>query len=197
MTSLRSPLLLLRLPESTSLWEGPSPLRRSLVNSSWSSSTCRRSRAASPPLSKPVSRDMERLRRFAGPRPREGPVFTNSSRIESWRITAAWGRSSTVRGWVHVHTWSIGWKTTCKAWSCALRPTSRWQTSCVKDKHCQEMLTFQGSNSFKWSSPALRSDPAVGSHFCPWNKKQNFSHKWSDQLSDSQRRYTEIKEEME
>lgn len=98
MTSLISPLLIF-LPDSALSLVGSSPFRRSRVTSSCSSSTCRRSNAASPPASSPVSRDNERLRRGPGAEPEEG-VKTgsdrNSSRMESWRITAAWGRSQRV-----------------------------------------------------------------------------------------------------
>lgn len=77
LASLISPLLRL-LPS------GPSPFSRSRVTSSFRRSTCRRSSTASPP--------------GAG----AGPVVTDSSKIESWRITAAWGRSQSQNVTHHV-----------------------------------------------------------------------------------------------
>lgn len=150
MTSLISPLLIF-LPGSALSLVGSSPFRRNRVTSSCSSSTCRRSNGASPPASSPVSRDNERLRRGPGAEPEEG-VKTgsdrNSSRMESWRITAAWGRSQRVTlcfllcqiisHLLHLHTQNkyaeetTSCSLTWRACRCVLRLTNRWRISCEK-----------------------------------------------------------------
>lgn len=91
LTSPVSPLGRFLIPGSAFPLAGSSPLRRSRVTSSCSSCTCFCSSTTSPPVSIPESFDMDRLRMGAEVVPGVEAVLSKSSKIESWRITAAWG----------------------------------------------------------------------------------------------------------
>lgn len=90
LTSPVSPLGRFLTPGSAFPLAGSSPLRRSRVTSSCSSCTCFCSSTTSPPVSIPDSFDMDRLRRGPEVVPGVEVVLSKSSKMESWRITAAW-----------------------------------------------------------------------------------------------------------
>lgn len=136
LTSPVSPLGRFLIPGSAFPLAGSSPLRRSRVTSSCSSCTCFCSSTTSPPVSIPESFDMDRLRRGPEVVPGVEAVLSKSSKMESWRITAACGgvADKSEKRDKNRHRDLECFPVTCRSCSCRLRLTNRWRTSC--DDRC-------------------------------------------------------------
>lgn len=159
VTSPVSPFVSFLLPGSAFSEAGSSPLRRSRVTSSCSSCTCFCSSTTSPPVLIPESFDTERLRR--GP-VEEEPVLSRSSKMESWRITAAWGHGQLVRrDDSRIVRWAECWSRTCRACSWLLRLTNRWQTSCKIDTISSRCFLISSDSQLEDVEQA-RCDPSLG-----------------------------------